>query len=232
MIYPSHVWLNTVSCAIDNVMVINDTVKPCSVKIKTITSSFRNICINKPPLPTDVFDDVNTFISCINTTDRRTTLESRATVCLVSSKITMVGDITILRDAGHKIVRYNFLLYQNALWVFSQVTNVLPYFSFMFENTENIPLTNGECCMQCVLVQWVHHEDSSWLRAQTRLKNVAYIEAPYWYAILSVADLSYCFYMLTVLALVCCRHPNNVHFFKTIFRNISHFCSRIPKIYH
>ena len=34
-----------------------------------ITSSFKDICINKPPLPTDVFDDLNSAISCINTMD-------------------------------------------------------------------------------------------------------------------------------------------------------------------
>ena len=28
-----------------------------------------DICINEPPLPTDVFDDVNTPMSCINTAD-------------------------------------------------------------------------------------------------------------------------------------------------------------------
>ena len=38
-------------------------------EITTMTSSFKDICINKPPLPTDVCDDVNTPISCINTTD-------------------------------------------------------------------------------------------------------------------------------------------------------------------
>ena len=48
---------------------INDIVKPCSIKITAITSSFKDVCINKPPLPTDVFHDVNTPISCINTMD-------------------------------------------------------------------------------------------------------------------------------------------------------------------
>ena len=32
-------------------------------------SSFKDVCINKPPLPTDVFHDVKTPISCINTMD-------------------------------------------------------------------------------------------------------------------------------------------------------------------
>ena len=56
-------------CDMNNVMTINDIVKPCSVQITTITISFRGICINKLPLPTDVFDFVNTPILCINTTD-------------------------------------------------------------------------------------------------------------------------------------------------------------------
>ena len=34
-----------------------------------ITRSFKDICIDKPPLQTDVFDGVNTPISCINTTE-------------------------------------------------------------------------------------------------------------------------------------------------------------------
>ena len=37
--------------------------------MNTIASSFKDISINKPPLPTDVFEEVNTPISCINTTD-------------------------------------------------------------------------------------------------------------------------------------------------------------------
>ena len=57
-----------VSCGINNVTGINDFVEPCSVKMIT-TSGFRDICINTPPLPTDVFDAINTPISCINTTD-------------------------------------------------------------------------------------------------------------------------------------------------------------------
>ena len=59
----------SVSCDIDNVRAINDIVKLSSAKITTITNSFGDICINKPPLPPDVFDGVNTPISCINTTD-------------------------------------------------------------------------------------------------------------------------------------------------------------------
>ena len=34
-----------------------------------IINSFRDIFINKPPLPTDVVDDVNTPISCVNSMD-------------------------------------------------------------------------------------------------------------------------------------------------------------------
>ena len=50
----------SVSCDIDNVTRINAFVKTCSVKITTIGSNFKDICINKPTLPTDVFEDVNT----------------------------------------------------------------------------------------------------------------------------------------------------------------------------
>ena len=59
----------SVSYDINNVTGINAIVKTCSVKITPITSSFRDICIDKQPLPTDVFDDVNTPIPCVNTTD-------------------------------------------------------------------------------------------------------------------------------------------------------------------
>ena len=38
-----------------------------------------------------------------------------------------------------------------------KVMNVLPCFSFLFENTQNIPLIDGEFCTQCVLRQWFHH---------------------------------------------------------------------------
>ena len=57
------------SCDINIVTGINDIVKTCSGKITTMTSSFKDICINKPPLPTDVCDDVNIPISCINPMD-------------------------------------------------------------------------------------------------------------------------------------------------------------------
>ena len=58
-----------VSCDINNVTGINDIVKPCSGKIMAIINSFRDIFINKPPLPTDVVDDVNTPIYCVNSMD-------------------------------------------------------------------------------------------------------------------------------------------------------------------
>ena len=57
----------SVSCDMNNVTGINVIVKTCSVKITTIAN--KDIYINKPPLPTDVFEDVNTPIPCINTTD-------------------------------------------------------------------------------------------------------------------------------------------------------------------
>ena len=59
----------SVSCDMNNVTGINGIVKTCSVKITTIVSKFKDIYKNKPPLPTDVFEFVNTSISCINTTD-------------------------------------------------------------------------------------------------------------------------------------------------------------------
>ena len=59
----------SVSCDINDVTGINTIVKTCSVKITTIASKFKDACINKPTLPTDVFEFVNTHISCINTTD-------------------------------------------------------------------------------------------------------------------------------------------------------------------
>ena len=40
-----------------------------SMKAISHLSSFKDVCINKPPLPTDVFHDVKTPISCINTMD-------------------------------------------------------------------------------------------------------------------------------------------------------------------
>ena len=59
-----------VSCDTNNVTGINAIVKICSVKITTIASNLKDIYINKPPLPTDVFEYVNTPISCINTMDQ------------------------------------------------------------------------------------------------------------------------------------------------------------------
>ena len=59
----------TVSCDTNNVTGINTIVKTCSANITTIARKFKDTCINKPPLPTDVFDFLNASISCINTTD-------------------------------------------------------------------------------------------------------------------------------------------------------------------
>ena len=59
----------SVSCDMNNVTGINAIFKACSVKIHTIESNFKDIYINKLPLPIDVFEDVNTPISCINTTN-------------------------------------------------------------------------------------------------------------------------------------------------------------------
>ena len=59
----------SVSCGIDNVTRINTIVRTCSVKIATIASKLKDTCINEPSLPNDVFECVNTPISCINTTD-------------------------------------------------------------------------------------------------------------------------------------------------------------------
>ena len=59
----------SVSCDINDVTGMNTIVKTYSVKITTIASKIKDTCINKPPLPTDVFECVNTPISCINTTD-------------------------------------------------------------------------------------------------------------------------------------------------------------------
>ena len=53
----------------NNVTGINTIVKTYSVKITTIASKFKDTCIDKPPLPTDVLEFVNNPISCINTTD-------------------------------------------------------------------------------------------------------------------------------------------------------------------
>ena len=52
----------------NNITEINTIVKACSVKITTATK-VNYTCINKPPLPTDLFEFINTLISCITTTD-------------------------------------------------------------------------------------------------------------------------------------------------------------------
>ena len=58
----------SVSCDINNITAINTIVKTCSVKITT-ACKVKDTCINKPPLPTDLFEFKNTPISCITTTD-------------------------------------------------------------------------------------------------------------------------------------------------------------------
>ena len=65
----TYVYSPSVSCDINNVTGISTIIKTCSVKITTIASNFKDIYINKPPLPSDEFEDVNTSILCINTTD-------------------------------------------------------------------------------------------------------------------------------------------------------------------
>ena len=68
--YYFHVWSNipAVSCDINNITAINTIVKTCSVKITTATK-VKDTCINKPPLPTDLFEFINNPISCITTAD-------------------------------------------------------------------------------------------------------------------------------------------------------------------
>ena len=57
-----------VSCDINDITAINTIVKTCSVKIMTATK-VKDTCINEPQLPTDLFEFINTPISCITTTD-------------------------------------------------------------------------------------------------------------------------------------------------------------------
>ena len=57
----------SVSCDINNITAINTIVKTCSVNITTPTK-VKDTCI-KNPLPTDLFEFINTPISCITTTD-------------------------------------------------------------------------------------------------------------------------------------------------------------------
>ena len=57
-----------VSCDINSITSINTIVKTCSVKITTATK-VKDTCINKPPLPTDLFEFMNTPIPCITTTN-------------------------------------------------------------------------------------------------------------------------------------------------------------------
>ena len=58
-----------VSRDINNITGMKTIVKTCSVKITIIASKFKDTCINKPPLPTHVFEFIITHISCITTTD-------------------------------------------------------------------------------------------------------------------------------------------------------------------
>ena len=58
----------SVSCDINNITAINTIVKTCSVKLTTATK-VKDTCINKRPLPTDLFEFINTPISCITTRD-------------------------------------------------------------------------------------------------------------------------------------------------------------------
>ena len=57
-----------VSCGMNNITAINTIVKTCSVLITTGTK-VKDTCIYKPPLPSDLFDYINSPISCITTTD-------------------------------------------------------------------------------------------------------------------------------------------------------------------
>ena len=59
----------SVSCNINNVTGIITIVKIGSVKITTMATKVKDTCINKLPLPTDVFEFINTPIPCITTTD-------------------------------------------------------------------------------------------------------------------------------------------------------------------
>ena len=59
----------SVSCDINNIPAINTIVKTCSVKITTATK-VKDTCMNKPPLPTDLLEFINTPISCTTTTDK------------------------------------------------------------------------------------------------------------------------------------------------------------------
>ena len=54
----------SVSGNVNNIMVINDIVKSCSVK--TTISSFKDMFMNKLPFPANVFENVNNPISGIN----------------------------------------------------------------------------------------------------------------------------------------------------------------------
>ena len=57
-----------VSNDMNNITAINTIVKTCSVKLTTATK-VKDTCINKPPLPNDLLEFINTPIPCITTTD-------------------------------------------------------------------------------------------------------------------------------------------------------------------
>ena len=59
----------SVSCDINNVTGIESIFETCSAKITTIATKVKDTCMNKPRLPTDVFEFINNPISCITTTD-------------------------------------------------------------------------------------------------------------------------------------------------------------------
>ena len=69
---------------------------------------------------------------------------------------------------------------------------------FLFVNTENIPLTDGECCRQCKLPWWLHHWDSSCVRAEcvTRLKHVSHN-----WSILFICNILSCWYKVVIYIL-------------------------------
>ena len=46
-----------------------DIIKAFTVKLTSVTGSFENVRVNKTCLPTNVFDGVNTPVSCISATE-------------------------------------------------------------------------------------------------------------------------------------------------------------------
>ena len=66
MIYSSRKWWNTVLLLLE--MSRDKWYCQTMFRENNDNTSFKDICVNKPPLPTDVFDAVNNPISCIHTT--------------------------------------------------------------------------------------------------------------------------------------------------------------------